>query len=261
MSRFCSISPTRTEARFTRLPSNTTHRPRLMLSAHTRRTKRKRLMIARSSCRFLLRLGSEPELVQNAGIYVAGHPEGRFLSVALNSQVVYPFKLDDETSVNRLIEWALLRMFNSSSEYDRFRSVYAARAKAFFTTNYKQVGAMGFYFRPTEQPTIGADPDTNTATQVAPRLMSSAMRLSACCAKGPPMTRTFQRVLTTRTSKVSSDVAESSRKWTPRSRDGECNSACCVSVSNTYLARHGMHYIVAVLYFIAILSISYVRRL
>jgi hypothetical protein len=114
------------------------------------------------------KLGVEPELEQNSGIYVAGHPEGRPLSVALNCQVVFPYRLEDQQALEYLIGWALLRMFSSPSEYAMHSATFAEKVESFFTTHYKASGVPGLYFRPANQPTIGADPDTKHGNSGSP---------------------------------------------------------------------------------------------
>src|SRR4029450_3329805 len=90
-------------------------------------------------------LGVEPELEHNSGIYVAGHPEGRPLSVALNCQVVFPYRLENQDALTQLIGWALLRMFNSPKDYTDHAAMYSEELDTFFKSHYKALGPPGLY--------------------------------------------------------------------------------------------------------------------
>jgi hypothetical protein len=132
------------------------------------------------------RLGIEPELDQNAGIYVVGHPEGRPLSVALNSQVVIPYRLESEKSLAHFIGSSILRLFDSPTEYAAHAGAYSPKVEAFYKKHYRQVGTTGFYFHPKDQPTIGADPDTKHGNSGGPAFDVSRNALIGLLREGAP---------------------------------------------------------------------------
>src|SRR5262249_1049287 len=113
-------------------------------------------------------LGVEPELERSTGIYVAGYPGGRSLSIALNSQVVYPFWVEKQEGIVELSELALLRLFTTPADYDAKHLTFAKRVTDFFSSSYKAKGADGYQFMPASFPTIGADPDTKHGDSGAP---------------------------------------------------------------------------------------------
>ena len=114
------------------------------------------------------RLGVEPEVERNKGIYVAGFPGGHSLSVALNSQIVYPFWMEHQEDIDQLAQTALLRLFTSPAEYEINHLTFADRVKRFFSASYKSAGKSGFHFKPAGFPTIGADPDTKHGNSGGP---------------------------------------------------------------------------------------------
>jgi len=114
------------------------------------------------------KLGTRPELARNEGIYVAGHPQGRPLSVALNGQVVYPFWIENDQSMKKLVQWAVLRMFSSQAEYEANRDNFLPLVTQFFTGSYKPDIGSSFRFRPLGFPAIGADPDTKQGDSGSP---------------------------------------------------------------------------------------------
>lgn len=114
------------------------------------------------------KLGTEPELKLNSGIYVAGHPQGKPLSVALNAQVVFPYRLEDQKALDYLSGLALLRMFSSPSDYAAHSLQLSETVELFFKTQYRASENAGLYFRPNNIPTIGADPDTKHGNSGSP---------------------------------------------------------------------------------------------
>lgn len=113
-------------------------------------------------------LGVEPELGVNSAIYVAGYPGGRPLSVALNSQVVFPFLLQNAKMIDELAARSLLQMFPNAETFLAKRDQFTPKVKAFFSSSYQQDGIKGFFFRPQGFPAIGADPDTKHGDSGAP---------------------------------------------------------------------------------------------
>lgn len=137
------------------------------------------------------KLGVEPELEQDVGIYVSGHPDGHALSVALNCQVVYPYRLEDNGAVTKLIQLAVLRLFTSPAEYDKLRPTYEPKVTKFFNANYKLSGQSGFYFRPNDHPTIGADPDTKHGNSGGPAFDVERNAVIGILREGAPDDRDF----------------------------------------------------------------------
>ncbi len=114
------------------------------------------------------RIGVQPELFRHDGIYVAGHPGGRPLSVALNSHVEYPYWIDNQDSVSKLAKLTVMSMFSSPEEYESNKEKYLKIVDDFFSSSYQHEGANGFFFRPGGFPAIGADADTKSGDSGGP---------------------------------------------------------------------------------------------
>ena len=106
-------------------------------------------------------LGPLPELRRNEGLYVAGHPRGEPLAVALNASVTYPHFVEDQLGVMALAKLAELRLFTSREEYEDGIASVAPRIRQFFDESYRRESSSNaFYFHPFGVPAIGANPDT-----------------------------------------------------------------------------------------------------